>query len=798
VQAFRLGVDVPGIRRSRAGPGDSRCGRCGRAGESDVQEGQRSAGRTPVLALLALLLTAAPAAQVHGPDAGAIRGRVVDAADGAPLPDVLVRLDGGAREVRTPADGRFAFEAVAPGTHDVYVSRVGYALARRIVEVAAGEALDIVVPLSGGTGAYTEEVIVDAHGEALPDAAVPSRALLSSGDLQDVRGVLADDPFRAVQALPGVVTGDDFRSEFSVRGGTFRSLGVLVDGFPAPLLVHTVRGVQDTGSVAIINTDLLEGVSLSLGGYPQRSGNRTGAELGIALREGSRTRQQVRAAVSGTSASVIAEGPLTGGATGSWVAGIRKSYLDWIVERIDPDANGTIGFVDGEVKLVVDTPRASRLEWLLLGGRAHIEDRSDERPSVSSFRDAFHRAVMTGLTWRGPLGPSLLITQRASVTSARYHNENGYGASLVRGTEWTAGARSELLWTPSAQVLVEVGASLDQQSADLARRAYTLSDAGLVQRRLRTYGEHAIAIGGFALVRVGGPVFTVSPGLRVDHHNRVDGAAASPWLQAEWMPRPGVALRAGGGLYQQPPDLEHFALASPIQTLGRERAVQAEGSAGIALDRRTSMLVTGWMRRERGLVRAGGDEWVMRDGRLVAPVDEPRYWNGLDGTARGLEVLVRRDRRERLSGWIGYAWSRSPYRDTVTGETFAGDFEQRHTFNLLARYAHSPRTALSAKLRVGSNLPLAGYYEWRDGDYYISEQRNRERLATYARLDLRANRTFNYRRTRLTLFLEVLNATGHDNRGPAGARVDPRTGRAWGLSEDLMPLVPSAGVLVEF
>ena len=58
----------------------------------------------------------------------------------------------------------------------------------------------------------------------------------------------------------------------------------------------------------MINSDVLDSVTLSNGGYAQRSGNRTGAELGFLLREGSRERTVVRASVSGTSASLDGRG----------------------------------------------------------------------------------------------------------------------------------------------------------------------------------------------------------------------------------------------------------------------------------------------------------------------------------------------------------------------------------------------------------------------------------------------------------------------------------------------------------
>ena len=94
--------------------------------------------------------------------------------------------------------------------------------------------------------------------------------------------MLADDPLRAVQVLPGVATGDDLRSEFTVRGSDFRHITFTVDGFATPYLLHTVRGVEDrgpTGSVAMINSDVLEDVTLLNGGYAQRFGGHTGAEV---------------------------------------------------------------------------------------------------------------------------------------------------------------------------------------------------------------------------------------------------------------------------------------------------------------------------------------------------------------------------------------------------------------------------------------------------------------------------------------------------------------------------------------
>ena len=83
---------------------------------------------------------------------------------------------------------------------------------------------------------------------------------------------MLDDPLRAMQSLPSATATDDFYSEFAVRGNPFRYVGLVVDGVPTRYLMHSVNGITDGGSVAMINSETLGSVSLLPGSYPQRTG----------------------------------------------------------------------------------------------------------------------------------------------------------------------------------------------------------------------------------------------------------------------------------------------------------------------------------------------------------------------------------------------------------------------------------------------------------------------------------------------------------------------------------------------
>jgi len=71
------------------------------------------------------------------------------------------------------------------------------------------------------------------------------------------------------------------------------------------------------------------------------------------------------------------------------------------------------------------------------------------------------------------------------------------------------------------------------------------------------------------------------------------------------------------------------------------------------------------------------------------------------------------------------------------------------------------------------------------------------RLPVYARLDVRANRTFTFKRSRMTLFVEVMNLIGRDNLRQTDGSIRLNLD-AVGFVDRLLPRVPSAGLLFEF
>jgi hypothetical protein len=730
---------------------------------------------------------------------GSIQGVVLDSRDGTPVHRVSVRLQSLSRVAITDDEGRFVFEAVPLGEQELYVSAVDFILVKRSVTVVAQQRVDITIALAEGTGTYSETVDVRATIPTRREPTVAAEQTLGGVELQQLRGLITSDPLRAVQVLPSVAASDDFRSEFAIRGAGLAHMNFTFEGVATPFLLHTVRQVHDSGSVAMVSGDVIDEISVLSGSYPQRFGNRTGAEIEFRMREGSRDRAQTHVSVSAIDASGVTEGPVGGAKRGSWLLSARKSYLDLIVDRLYPNQNISFAFADVQLKVVSDVTPRHQLQVAFTGGRSRLE-RSPDALGAGTLRDGDNQGAIAVATWRYLRSPRFVATQRVAATENAFNNTSRDGAELDAGDGRELLGRSDFSFVAARWLTLEGGGEARRSSGHARQQRLA---AGRFQAREDYDGS---SVSGSTYVQTRFTVasgWAITPGLRVDHHTLSERTTVSPWAQTLLPLSRRLALRAGGGVYRQEPGLAEQLGIRGSPGLAAQRAYHAD--AGIegqfGTDGRWQMTV--YDREDRDQPRLPGTELrlasaTLAESVLVSPSLTSRWTNAADGHARGIEWLVRQHSVNGFSGWASYALGLARYHDRTTGETFWGDFDQRHTVNLYGNYRLSDRTSIGARFRAGSNFPATGYWAERDGVYYVGTSRNTVRIPGYSRLDIRANRTFTWDRTRLTLFVEAVNLLNQQNVRFQLPVVNRRTFEATGLFENMVPLVPSIGVLLEF
>ena len=727
---------------------------------------------------------------------------MVDARTGTPLPGVVVSVQDSKASTVTNTAGAFTIENVAAGRRTLVVSLVGYGLARPVVDVRSNVTVTVSIPLAGGTAAYTDRVTVTGDRFRGPDAAVASQQVATSAEVQDLRGVLTDDPLRAIQALPGVATGDDFRSEFSVRGSDFRHMGLSLDGVATPWLVHSVRNYEDSGSVALINGDIVDNMTLEAGAYPQVRPGRTGASLDFGIRDGSRTATGIRGAVSATSASVVAEGPIGGARRGSWLISVRQSYVQWLLKRLNYSGT-TFAFADVQSKVVFDVTPRQQVQFTLVAGRSELDQTGSDSGDLAVGID---QTAVAMLIWRSTLTTSAVLTQRVAVTGNLFHGDlssstdPAANGSLAHGSASEFSYNPEASWTLHSSFLAKAGAYIQSereaessvQVSDTVRGPYTATaniDASGRAWTSSGYGQLTWTTKGGA---------SVDGGVRVAQSTLTHDTASTPWLLGVLPVGHQMSVRAGASLASQVPDIDQV-----VGTYGRA-SVQNEAARDVdaGVEYRPSpsirLQATVYDREEHNVLRLEDSETRVVNNTLVFAASLAPFWsNALAGTSRGVEFVIQRRAETGLTGWIGYAYGRTRYTDASRQETFWGDFDQRHTLNVYGEDRLSSQTSLSAKLRIGSNFPIPGYFDGSATTLLAGSARNTVRLPLYARLDLRANHTFMFTRRRLTLFVEVVNVFNRANYIAARGEIYPNR-RASDVLSQLFPILPSAGLVIEF
>src|SRR6058998_3248202 len=133
--------------------------------------------------------------------------------------------------------------------------------------------------------------------------------------------------------------------------------------------------IWPASSLTIFNGDLTEDMTLYEGAWPVRYSDRTAGILAVETRQGSRRNIQGRFSASASNAGLLLEGPLGKTKRGSWLAAFRKSYLQYIIDRIDfgDQAPFVFGFTDGQARLDYDLTPGHALSVSYLGGSSSVD-----------------------------------------------------------------------------------------------------------------------------------------------------------------------------------------------------------------------------------------------------------------------------------------------------------------------------------------------------------------------------------------------------------------------------------------
>jgi TonB family protein len=575
-----------------------------------------------------------------------------------------------------------------------------------------------------------EPIDVVVYGEKLP----PSTSSFTRAEVRQLPGAFGD-PFRAIEAMPGVtpiVSGLPF---FYVRGAPPGNVGYFLDGVRVPYLYHVGLGPS------VVHPGMVDRVDLYSGGYPARFGRFAG---GIVSGEvtAPRTDFHGEGNIRIFDLGAMAETGFAGG-RGSVLLGGRYSYTGALLSLISPSI--TLDYRDYQARISYDLTPHDRVSAFSFGSYDLLAQKQIGITNIL-FGSEFYRL---DLRYDHSFGTSSRI--RTAVTL-------GYDQTRIgdqrNAQDRMVGARIELEHPLGERVRLRAGADTVRDAFTADRAAYADPEDPGVQRFNNLFPSRAdLALGGWTdLVMNPTPELELTPGVRLDlfRSGATTVPAVDPRISARFKITDKFRIAHAYGLAHQPPSFVVPIPGLTPGTLSGGLQTSVQTSAGIEWDfaEATTATASVFYNAFFAMTDALG---TISSGTGIGNALEQRS----RGRAMGFELFVHRRLSQRLGGFLTYTLSRS--MRTLGNATFPSAFDRTHVANAALAYDLGRNWRAGTRLVFYTGTPkIVSTRGLLAPPPSLSPQRN----PPFYRVDLRCEKRWNLgERTWISFVMEVLNAT---------------------------------------
>ncbi len=669
--------------------------------------------------------------------------------------------------------GEFLFNGIPAGLHRVIVAVPGYEKFETEEEIVLGEATEVVYFLKENPVGVGETIVRVKKQEK-----EVARRSIAIETIERIPGTFGD-PVKVVQNLPGVArTPFDF-GLLIVRGSGPEDSGVHIDGIRVPQLFHF------GGLRSIVTPILLEGVDFYPGGYGGTYGRLTGGVLDVRTRTTyeNELHGMVQADLIDASAAVI--GPIKKKGEkypiGGFVFAARRSYLDIVLPALVPNSIDISRIVfpqwtDLQGKVTLKPNPKNTVSLLGYYSQDRIASRVDD-PGVASqassqgefsFKNDFWRV---NLDWSFRPGPK--IDNRFLFAVGQDDQRIGVGQfGRLTTRAWWIMLRDHLTLEVDDKLELFFGTDIIASPFQFDFEFFALnfsSDPNAEAEAFR-FDETNFGIGpavfAEARIKLVDERIRLTPSLRLDGYgvpDQFDAGWFDPRFSFQITPDPDkrIDIKGAVGIYGQNPQPFEILDITGNPELLAEQSYQFTLGTELRFTDFFSLDIQGFYKRLDRLV-------VFNTGGAQAMGSDGAWNNGGDGRIWGAEAFLRLQEWKNLEGWISFTYQRSQRRDAPDQDFYWYDFDQPFILDVVLSYGLPFGFRLGARWRYVSgnpDTPITNAIYDADSDSYIPLQGpyNSDRLPSFHALDIRVDKDINFRRWKLTFYLDIQNVYNRQN-----------------------------------
>jgi len=720
---------------------------------------------------------------------GMVKGRVIDEETQNPLIGTNIVVVGKGMGGTTDTNGEYFISKLPAGEYSLEFSYIGYKEKRfDHVIISSGNQVVLDVALDPAP-LHLNEIVVTPGQFAVMGKEPIVRQTLTKQSLETIP--FGEDIYRAITRLPGV-SANDFSAKFTIRGGKSEEILALMDGqeLYEPFHLKDVYG----GVLSIIDVEAIKGIDLYTGGYGAEYGECMSGVFNMKSNSSDADQFRTEVGISFMNARIMSEGSFHQN-KGSWLFSARRGYLDVILKIMEEESPPQPIYYDVFSKLRYRISHKNTISVNILHSGDKVDFVDDDDDGLSTrYGNSYGWFTLNSIINSRLLIRSIFSFGRLS------HTRNGIGYFDYTGVvHYTVADENQidifgLKQDWDLELLdnwfLKWGFYYNYQTAN-----YDYLNT-LSQRNWIDENNYVISIDSTAAylnpegARYGGYVsnrfrllspFTIEVGLRYDHNVYTDDHYLSPRVNFVYTLGKQTFLRSGWGYFYQSQRMHEIKVAYgetdffPAQ-LSRHWVAGLEHTFHNVLNFRLEAYY-------KNISDLRPDHRTFSNTIEMFPeVEEDRFSMTFNGAkSKGLEFYLKYDPGRKISFWTSYALAyadeevqdiiyagEEPY--TLEDPVIPNQFDQRHTvyldFNFRPNrhwhlnfswqyhtgWPYTRQVVRSQQLPDGSNRHIFAY-----DNLYGSK------FPPYHRLDLQLSRHFYFTRSRLSIFLAIINMYNRDN-----------------------------------
>ncbi len=611
------------------------------------------------------------------------------------------------------------------------------------------------------------------------------------------------DAIKVVQNLPGVSRAGGLSGQVIIRGSSNRESEVFIDGFRVPLLFHF------GGLTSVYNSELLQDVSYYPGGYSAKYGRSLGGIIDVKTRDviTKKDNKNIHGFVDIDliDTSAMFEIPIDDD-SGIAIA-FRRSYIDTVLPALLPDDVSNIiialpVYYDWQLQYNNQITKKDKITFALYGSHDNFElflgKPTGDPNIVGSFGfTTYFSTIKT--SWEHKFSKNLVSDLSIGL---QYASNDIFLGDLVQFniSSWTVLIRENLEYKLNSNLTFNFGIDSFSQfyKADVLAPTFSSAEQNSAEfepigsyEKQRQIEEGSTSYPAIYIEAVGTfGKFKAVPGVRFDYFQNSNELTVDPRLAIFYTISDDWLLKASNGVFHMPASIEQTDSFVGNPNTKAQYSIQYSLGAEYRVNDDITTSLEFFYNDQRDLI-VSSDEKVVIDGEVTSEMVN----NDGEGRAYGMEIFIRHNLSKRFFGWISYTLMKSERKEHPWEDWELFRFDQTHILTILGSYKLPYGFEFGARLRYVTGSPktpiTSSIFDSDNATYTpLYGKPLSERNEPFFQLDIRVDKTWQFKLWTLTAYLDIQNVTYYKNQ----EGVDYNYDYSESQKVEGLPIFPSIGI----